>query len=101
MIENQVENELFPDLQSFFLTIRSVRFKEEFVDDYVKRVKAVFRSNTFGPMEYMSNYNKYLELVGESAKAEIKAFTSEPQLLESYNEVLFLHFFDLIILSEC
>ncbi|ESO02274.1 hypothetical protein HELRODRAFT_188646 [Helobdella robusta] len=84
----RVDHKLFPDLNYLSMTIKSIKFKESIVTRYVEKAVSIFRKNTLGPKLYIAEYTKYLELVGDQAKNEIRSFTNQPQSLEKFNEKL-------------
>ncbi|XP_075305326.1 dynein axonemal heavy chain 3 [Odontesthes bonariensis] len=80
----RVECNLFPDINNLYL--RSVRPDESLVTNFVNRAKDIFHKNTVGPKKYLNVYQKYSNLLDNTAKQDISAFLKEKHSLEGLAE---------------
>ncbi|KAG7492071.1 hypothetical protein MATL_G00010690 [Megalops atlanticus] len=80
----RVECNLFPDIQGYNLTLRTVRPDEQLVADIVDSAMEVFQKNTLGPQRYLKVYKKYSDLLNNNAKQDIAAFLKEKHSLEAF-----------------
>nr|XP_046272658.1 dynein axonemal heavy chain 3 isoform X3 [Scatophagus argus] len=76
----RVECNLFPDIKNLYL--RTVSLDESLVTNVISKAKDVFHKNTVGPKKYLNSYQKYSNLLDQSAKQEISAFLKEKHSLE-------------------
>ncbi len=80
----RVEVELFPFPEYRKYIIRSIRPDEQLVEDFIKRVMAVYDANKIGPQRYLDVYKKYADLLNTRADQEITAFLKREIILEDF-----------------
>ncbi|XP_058476444.1 dynein axonemal heavy chain 3-like [Solea solea] len=79
----RVECTLFPDINHLYL--RTVGPDENMVTDLLNKVEDILNKNTVGPKKYLNVYQKYSNLLDNTAKQEIEAFLKEENMLEDLN----------------
>nr|XP_043909238.1 dynein axonemal heavy chain 3-like [Solea senegalensis] len=77
---SRVECYLFPHMKNLYL--RTVRPDESLVTDLMNKVEDVFNRNTVGPKKYLNVYQKYSDLLDNTAKRETATFIKETHSLE-------------------
>ncbi|KAG7245081.1 hypothetical protein INR49_023647, partial [Caranx melampygus] len=82
----RVECNLFSDIKNLYL--RTIRPDESLVTDLINKAKDVFNRNTVGPKRYLNVYQKYHNLLDNTAKQEISAFLKEKHSLEEFTRKL-------------
>ncbi|XP_063446016.1 dynein axonemal heavy chain 3-like isoform X5 [Mytilus trossulus] len=82
----RVECELFPDMRSKKLLLRTVKIEESLVVEYVDRAMDIFKNNTVGPQKYLNTYKKYANLLNNEAEQEVAAFLREDHSIEAYKQ---------------
>ncbi|KAB5587265.1 hypothetical protein PHYPO_G00011210 [Pangasianodon hypophthalmus] len=80
----RVECSLFPELQKKDLTLRSVRQDESLVTDLINQARVIYQRNTVGPHRYLEIYNKYSNLLDQSASQDILSFLQEKHSLQGF-----------------
>ncbi|KAF3707583.1 Dynein heavy chain 3, axonemal Axonemal beta dynein heavy chain 3 [Channa argus] len=80
----RVECNLFPNIENLYL--RSVGPDESLVTHLINKAKNVFDKNTVGPKTYLNVYQKYRNLLDNTAKQEISAFLKEKHSLEAFTK---------------
>ncbi|XP_056255668.1 dynein axonemal heavy chain 3 [Seriola aureovittata] len=76
----RVECNLFPDIKNLYL--RTVRPDESLVTNLMNKAKGILNRNTVGPKKYLNVYQKYSNLLDNTAKQEISVFLQEKHSLE-------------------
>ena len=83
----QVECELFPEMRSQRLLLRSVKLDENLVKDYMDQAMEIFKSNTIGPQKYYKlTYKKYYDLLNNKAEQDVTAFLKETHSLMGFKK---------------
>ncbi|CAG5890787.1 unnamed protein product [Menidia menidia] len=80
----RVECNLFPDIKNLYLP--SVQADESLVGNFVSKAKDVFYKNTLGPKKYLNVYQKYSNLLDNTAKQDTSAFLKDKHSLEELAE---------------
>ncbi|XP_058475903.1 dynein axonemal heavy chain 3-like [Solea solea] len=78
----RVECNLFPDANILYL--RTMRHGESSVTDLFNKMEDILNSNTIGPKMYLNVYEKYSNLLDNTAKQEITAFLEQEHLVEDF-----------------
>ncbi|GAA6232467.1 dynein heavy chain 3, axonemal [Lates japonicus] len=78
----RVECILFPDIKNLYL--RTVGPDESLVTNIINKAKDVFNRNTVGPKKYLNVYQKYSNLLDNTAKQEISLFLKEKHSLQGF-----------------
>nr|XP_014349786.1 PREDICTED: dynein heavy chain 3, axonemal [Latimeria chalumnae] len=82
----RVECDLFPEIQGERLIIRTVKFEEPLVSEYINKSKEIFRKNTVGPKKYLNVYKKYSDLLDNKAEQDITVFLKEKHSLQAFTK---------------
>uniref|UniRef100_A0A7N8X0D6 Uncharacterized protein n=1 Tax=Mastacembelus armatus TaxID=205130 RepID=A0A7N8X0D6_9TELE len=82
----RVECNLFTDINNLYL--RTVSPDESLVTNLISQAKQVFHKNTVGPEKYLKVYNKYSNLLDDTAKEEVSAYLKEKHSLEDFTKVI-------------
>ncbi|KAG7500858.1 dynein heavy chain 3, axonemal [Solea senegalensis] len=69
----------FPDPKNLYL--RTVKPEELSVTEVFNKIEDIFNRNTFGPKKYLQVYQKYSDLLDNSAEQEITVFLKEKHSL--------------------
>lgn len=80
----RVEVELFPFPEYRKYVIRSIRPDEQLVEDFIKRVLAVYEANKVGPQRYLDVYKKYADFLNTKADQDITIFLKKEIILEDF-----------------
>eukprot|EP00064_Thunnus_orientalis_P010890 superscaffoldBa00001518_g10919 len=80
----RVECYLFPDIENLYL--RTVGPDESLVANIISKAKDIFHKNTVGPEKYLKVYQKYSNLLDNTAKQDIIAFLKEKHSLEGFTK---------------
>ncbi|KAM7373014.1 hypothetical protein PAMP_007900 [Pampus punctatissimus] len=80
----RVECNLFPDIKNLFL--RTVSPDESLVANIIIKAKDIFHKNTVGPEKYLNVYQKYSNLLDNTAKQDITAFLKEKHSLAEFTK---------------
>jgi len=79
--------ELFPMMKAQNLKLAALRLEEEQAQYYVKRAMKVFDVNVVGPQEYLSQYDKYSDLLTSKAEREADSFLQEKRTMDEMKTV--------------
>uniref|UniRef100_A0A8C9V6G4 Dynein axonemal heavy chain 7 n=1 Tax=Scleropages formosus TaxID=113540 RepID=A0A8C9V6G4_SCLFO len=82
----RVECILFPDIRRNNLTLRTVKPDELLVTKIISRAMEIFQKNTVGPNRYLNIYDKYSNLIDDSAKQEINSFLKKKHSLADFTK---------------
>ncbi|XP_053480111.1 dynein axonemal heavy chain 3-like [Ictalurus furcatus] len=82
----RVECNLFPELMNSDLTLCSVRQDESLVIYLLSQARMIHDMNTVGPHRYLDIYNKYSNLLDQSARQDILSFLQEKHSLQDFVE---------------
>ncbi|VDP25782.1 unnamed protein product [Schistosoma curassoni] len=94
----RVEVDIFPELSSHSLYLRSVTFSDQSIIEYTDQAMIIFRANSIGPKDYLELYRPYSNLFTNKAELELKNFLKEKVNDELVKRVWKLH--DLIATYE-
>ncbi|CAH8660135.1 unnamed protein product [Schistosoma rodhaini] len=73
----RVEVDIFPELSSHSLYLRSVTFSDQSIIEYTDQAMIIFRANSIGPKDYLELYRPYSNLFNNKAELELKNFLKE------------------------
>uniref|UniRef100_A0A3B5AK42 Dynein axonemal heavy chain 3 n=1 Tax=Stegastes partitus TaxID=144197 RepID=A0A3B5AK42_9TELE len=82
-LPRQVECILSPDIENLYL--RTVKPDESLVTSLISKAKDVFDNNTVGP-QYLTVYQKYSNLLDNTAKQDVSAFLKEKHSLTGFSK---------------
>ncbi|XP_008290011.1 dynein heavy chain 3, axonemal [Stegastes partitus] len=80
----RVECILSPDIENLYL--RTVKPDESLVTSLISKAKDVFDNNTVGPQRYLTVYQKYSNLLDNTAKQDVSAFLKEKHSLTGFSK---------------
>nr|XP_023674913.1 dynein heavy chain 3, axonemal [Paramormyrops kingsleyae] len=83
---SRVECELFPEIQTPDMTLRTVRPDELLVTELVNRTMEVFQKNIEGPKRYLNVYDKFSSLLNSSANQDVDFFLKDKHSLEVFSQ---------------
>ncbi|CAH8646697.1 unnamed protein product [Heterobilharzia americana] len=77
----RVEVDIFPELRTHSLYLRSVAFGDQSIIEYTDKAMVVFRDNSIGPKDYLELYRPYGNLLNNKAELELRNFLKERHTL--------------------
>ncbi|KAM5227717.1 LOW QUALITY PROTEIN: dynein axonemal heavy chain 3 [Ctenodactylus gundi] len=80
----KVESLLFPELKDCALILGTVNKNEKLFADFVGQTFEVFKKNQVGPHKYLKVYEKYDDLLDNTAEQNITAFLKENHEIEDF-----------------
>ncbi|XP_060776842.1 dynein axonemal heavy chain 3 [Neoarius graeffei] len=82
----RVEINLFPELRKQDYILRSVRQDESLVTDMLNQARAIYQRNSVGPHKYLGIYDKYSNLLDQSARQDMLSFLQENFSLQDFSK---------------
>uniref|UniRef100_A0A3P8TPE1 Uncharacterized protein n=1 Tax=Amphiprion percula TaxID=161767 RepID=A0A3P8TPE1_AMPPE len=80
----RVECILSPNIKNVYLC--TVMPDESLVTNLINKAKDVFNKNTVGPQKYLNVYQKYSNLLDNTAKQDVSAFLKEKHSLKGFSK---------------
>lgn len=80
--------DIFPELSSHSLYLRSVTFSDQSIIEYTDQAMIIFRANSIGPKDYLELYRPYSNLFTNKAELELKNFLKESHSLLAIKKVV-------------
>ncbi|XP_033109939.1 dynein heavy chain 3, axonemal-like isoform X2 [Anneissia japonica] len=80
----RVECDIFPELKSHRLLLRTVKLEEQLVTDFIDKAMEIFKLNAVGPSRYLNTYKKYHDLLNNKAEADVTSFLKERHSLQGF-----------------
>ncbi|XP_024913275.1 dynein heavy chain 3, axonemal-like [Cynoglossus semilaevis] len=80
----RVECTIFSEINKLYL--RTVKPEEYLVTDLVNKVEDIFNRNTVGPTKYLNVYEKYHNLLDNTAQEEMEVFLTQENTLEIFHD---------------
>ncbi|KAH8862794.1 Dynein heavy chain 3, axonemal [Schistosoma japonicum] len=80
----RVEVDIFPELRTHSLYLRSVSFVDQSIIEFTDEAMIIFRNNSLGPKYYLELYRSYSSLFNNKAELELKNFSKRTSFIISY-----------------